>query len=85
MILYLDTSALVKLYVEEPGSRTVRALLERAQVVSTSRVAYVEMRAGLARKLRQGELSEEEYKRIPLGFSEGLEGLFRNRSLRRRG
>jgi uncharacterized protein with PIN domain len=58
MILYLDTSALVKLYVEEPGSRAVRALLERAQVVSTSRVAYVEMWAGLARKLRQGELRE---------------------------
>ena len=61
MILYLDTSALVKLYVKEPGSQAVRALLEKAQIVSTSRVAYVEMRAGLARKLRQGELSEEKY------------------------
>jgi predicted nucleic acid-binding protein len=48
MILYLDTSALVKLYVKEPGSKAVRALLERARVVSTLRVVYVEMRAGLA-------------------------------------
>jgi predicted nucleic acid-binding protein len=47
MILYLDTSALVKLYVKEPGSKAVRVLLERAHVVSTSRVAYVEMRADL--------------------------------------
>jgi len=44
MILYLDTSALVKLYVKEPGSKAVRALLERARVVSTLRVVYVEMR-----------------------------------------
>ena len=47
MILYLNTSALLKLYVEEPGSQAVMALLERARVVSTSRVAYVEMRADL--------------------------------------
>jgi predicted nucleic acid-binding protein len=41
MILYLDTSALVKLYVEEPGSEAVRALLERAQVVSEEEHLYV--------------------------------------------
>jgi predicted nucleic acid-binding protein len=76
MILYLDTSALVKFYVEEPGSRVVRALLERAQVVSTSRVAYVEMRAGLARKLRQGELREEEYKRILSDFEKDWKDYF---------
>jgi predicted nucleic acid-binding protein len=76
MILYLDTSALVKLYVEEPGSRAVRALLERAQVVSTSRVAYVEMRAGLARKLHQGELREKEYKRIISDFEKDWKNCF---------
>jgi uncharacterized protein with PIN domain len=76
MILYLDTSALVKLYVEEPGSRAVRALLERAQVVSTSRVAYVEMRAGLARKLRQGELREKEYKHILSDFEKDWKDYF---------
>jgi predicted nucleic acid-binding protein len=76
MILYLDTSALVKLYVEEPGSRAVRTLLERAQVVSTSRVAYVEMRAGLARKLRQGELREKEYKHILSDFQKDWKDYF---------
>ena len=42
MILYLDTSALVKLYIEEPGSERVREALNEAPIVSTSRVAYVE-------------------------------------------
>jgi predicted nucleic acid-binding protein len=76
MILYLNTSALVKLYMEEPGSEAVRALLERAQVVSTSRVAYVEMRAGLARKLRQGELREEEYRHILSDFEKDWKNYF---------
>jgi len=62
--------------VKEPGSQAVRALLERAQVVSTSRVAYVEMRAGLARKLRQGELSEEEYGHVLSDFEKDWKDYF---------
>jgi hypothetical protein len=76
MILYLDTSALVKLYVKESGSQAVRALLERARVISTLRVAYVEMRAGLARKLRQGELREEEYRHILSDFEKDWKNCF---------
>jgi len=64
MILYLDTSALVKLYIAEPGSQEVKALVESAQIVSTSRMAYVEARAGLARKFREQDLSREEYARM---------------------
>jgi uncharacterized protein len=51
--LYLDTSSLVKLYVEEHGSDNVRNLVARATVVATSIVAYPETRAALGR-LRQG-------------------------------
>ena len=57
MILYLDTSSLVKLYVEEGGSRPVRDLVERAELVSTSVVAYAEARAALARQRREGGLT----------------------------
>ena len=60
MILYLDTSALVKLYVEETGSEDVRRAVEEARIISTSRVAYVEARAGISRKYREGNLSREE-------------------------
>lgn len=64
MILYLDTSALVKLYVEEPGSAEVAARVDDVLIVATSRVAYVEARAGIARKRREGELTREEYDRM---------------------
>lgn len=36
MILYLDTSSLVKLYLVEPGSENVRRLVEQSELVSTS-------------------------------------------------
>ena len=64
MILYLDTSALIKLYVSEPGTDAVRQWVSEAKVVSTSRVADVEARAGVARKYREGKFSVGEYRSI---------------------
>ncbi len=64
MILYLDTSALVKLYIAEPGSDQVQSKVEATPVIAASRVAYVEARAGIARKHRAGELSLREYRRM---------------------
>jgi len=57
LIGYLDTSSLVKLYVEEKGSRPVRELVERAELVATSVVTYAETRAALARQRREGGLT----------------------------
>jgi len=42
MILYLDTSALVKLYVKEPGREKVVAQVKKADEVAVSVVAYAE-------------------------------------------
>ena len=44
MILYLDTSSLVKLYLEEDGRQAVRSLVDLATVVATSVIAYPEAR-----------------------------------------
>ncbi len=64
MIVYLDTSALVKLYVaEEDGRELVRRVVEEAERVATSTVAYAEARAGLARKQREGTFTAEELRR----------------------
>jgi len=57
LILYLDTSSLVKLYVDEPGSEDVALLLETAEIAATSVLAYPEARAALARRRRERSLS----------------------------
>jgi predicted nucleic acid-binding protein len=54
--LYLDTSSLVKLYVDEPDSDTVRKLVASAAIVSTATIAYIETRAALARRRRERAL-----------------------------
>ena len=58
MILYLDTSALVKLYVREPGSRALRRHAAKAGALATSVVAYAETRAAFAR-LKQSRVSSD--------------------------
>lgn len=52
MILYLDTSALVKLYVRERGSLQTRKLADHADALATSVVAYAEARSAFARLWR---------------------------------
>jgi predicted nucleic acid-binding protein len=61
--LYLDTSALVKLYVQEAGSAEVARQVDGAAVVATSRVAYPEARAALARRCREGAISAPALRR----------------------
>jgi uncharacterized protein len=63
VILYLDTSSLVKLYVDEPGSDAVRRLVEAAEIVTASVVAYPESRAALARRRRERSLSAVAHRR----------------------
>lgn len=64
MILYLDTSALVKLYIEESGSIAVAAAVEAAAAVATARITYAEARAAFARHARAGGLVPAELRRV---------------------
>ena len=57
MILFLDTSSLVKLYVEEAGSDSVRRLVAGASRIAVSVVAYPEARSAFARRRREGALN----------------------------
>lgn len=70
MILYLDTSAVVKLYVEEQGTATVVTRVGDAEAVATVRVAYAEARAALARHRREGGLT-------PVGLRQAVRELDR--------
>ena len=63
MIVYLDTSSLVKLYVDEPGSAAVSRLVQEAEIAATSVVAYPEARAALARRRRERSLSPASHRR----------------------
>jgi predicted nucleic acid-binding protein len=60
--LYLDTSSLVKLYVAEPGSDTVRKLVDAATIVATSTLAYPETRAALTRCRRERKLDAAAFR-----------------------
>lgn len=60
MIAYLDTSALVPLLVEEPGSDVCAQLWDRADEIATVRIAYVEAAAAIAQARRLGRLSWRE-------------------------
>jgi len=69
MILYLDTSSLVKLYVEEKESSKVDALVKSSKVTATSLVAYAEARAAFARRFREKAFASNEYDRIKEFFN----------------
>ena len=61
MILYLDTSAWVKLYVRELGSKELRAHAIKAEAMAVSVVAYPEARAAFARLKAQGISTEAKH------------------------
>ena len=76
MILYLDTSSLVKLYVSEKESPAVKRLIESAEVVAISRLAYVEARAAFARKRRERGVTPKDYRNIVQDFDNDWESYF---------
>lgn len=69
MIIYLDTSSLVKLYIEEAGSIEVREWAVEAEILSTCAVAYPETISALYKRLRRKDMSGKEFKAITAKFS----------------
>jgi predicted nucleic acid-binding protein len=53
LILFFDTSALVKLYIDEPGSAEVAALADEAASLGACRIAWIEFMSALARRTRE--------------------------------
>jgi predicted nucleic acid-binding protein len=60
---------LLKLYVAEPESSTVKAAAQNASLVYAYAIAYAEVRAGFAKAVRMQRLSLSELK-IQRGFFE---------------
>ncbi len=62
MILYLDTSAFIKLYVGEPGAEIVRPAVAKATAIHSHWITHPEMRSALARLFRMGRQTSAAHK-----------------------
>jgi len=58
MIVYLDTSSWVKLFVDESGSGKVRQIIGNCTAVCTHLITYVEIHAAFARARRMHRLTD---------------------------
>lgn len=74
--LYLDTSALVKRYYEEPGTKVVGQLFRDAPLIFTSKIAYAETISAFMRKKRESELSSNDYQKVLKDFKRDWEHLY---------
>jgi predicted nucleic acid-binding protein len=70
MILYLDTSALVKKYFEEKHSAAVISAWKSSLAIAVSAVAYAELLAAVYRKASEARLNKELVKGVVSGFQE---------------
>jgi uncharacterized protein len=59
-LVYFDSSALVKLVVEESGSQLAAGLWDGCDAALASRLAYPEVRAALAAAARNRELADHD-------------------------
>jgi uncharacterized protein len=64
MTLYLDTSALIKNYIDEIGSEYVYELLEKADSVVVSAITHIECFSTLKRILHENNISIEDYNNL---------------------
>lgn len=73
MKLYLDTSALAKRYIQEPGSDTVIARCGQATKIFLSPLCIPEMISTLSRLKEERKISQSIYQTIKEGFLEDAE------------
>ncbi len=75
---FLDTSALVKRYHVEVGTEKVKEIFERKErKIFISDLAIIEFHSALAKKVRIGELSKENFKKaVSFFLNEVKKGFF---------
>jgi predicted nucleic acid-binding protein len=60
MNLYIDTSALIKLFIQEENSNEIRRLVENADLVATGLITRAETPAGINRLARMNVINQAE-------------------------
>jgi uncharacterized protein len=73
MRIYLDTSALAKAYITEPGSEVVRRRIAEADHVFVSALNVTEMRCLLARRARAGDFTGDIESRLWSAFQSDID------------
>jgi uncharacterized protein len=53
LITYFDSSALLKLFLNEPDAQVALDIWNEAEQIATSSISYLEVHAGLARAMRE--------------------------------
>ena len=59
MLLFCDTSALIKLLIDEPDSAQIHQATERAGLIAACRITWAEAMAAMARRQRDDPTSAE--------------------------
>jgi predicted nucleic acid-binding protein len=67
-MFYWDTSALVKQFIEEAGTKDVNALRSESPPHATATIAYAETFSALRRRVREASLKEPQYQEVVRRF-----------------
>lgn len=69
LTLFLDSSAVVKVYIDETGSNWLRALLDptAGNTHHVCRITAVEVAAAIARRVSEGSISQNDGRQALLG------------------
>lgn len=76
-VLYMDSSALVKRYVEEEESPAVVARIESAPIIGTALITRIEVPAALKKAVRTGDMDRDEAEEAHRDFLEDWPDLTR--------
>ena len=79
MILYLDSSAIVKKYVSEPGSSEMESAIEQAEAIGTNTVSRAEVVAALRKAVRVNLIAEKDGETAVRSFNKRWRDLVRTR------
>jgi hypothetical protein len=72
MLVYIDTSALAKWYLNEPRSEDFEAFIRQQASAAISRLAVLEFRCLLARRRRSGEFDQRIEDRVFSTFEDDV-------------
>jgi predicted nucleic acid-binding protein len=75
-MIYIDSSALVKRYVSEPGSEAMDRLLAEHPYAAASRLAYPEILSALNRKRAMKDISTRVFDEMAKAFESDWRKLF---------